>query len=686
MSSPFQPKKHDIVSMNNLFFVHRHISTRFCTTAPVTSPRPVLSFCAMSQQSASFSDDTPRQGRSRRPHRGRDGARGGGGRGGRGRSGGGGRGGRNMQSSRNAVDNADWFKERSSDDTTIDPWAGPKLLQATVPSRLGPDTVSVLWLRNDLRLADNPALTLACTGAALVPLYVLHAHGSGDDTSSPWGFARVGRFRTDFIKQSLTALRTQLQRRGSDMCVVQRGSSGSGKKKRNGAVAEEVVKVVREIASTLRKPVAVIAHKETTWEETEEEKAVQRGVRNVADELKIVIDVHFVWTATMHHPDDLPFNPAGPALPPTFTAYRKWIEKGDGIPVREELPVPARIPPFPAIAQTFGSSSSSSSISDSDETDHAADGSPVGVHPNSVHPFPGGETAAMERVREYVWDTEGLAEYKDTRNLSGRRNNSSKFSPWLALGCLSARTVYWNVKRFEAATGGQTQQTYWMIFELMTRDYFRWISACVGTKLFALNGFSGTNDNGSNGAPLFQRQNTISQRDKRNLLRWIDGQTGAPFVDASMRELKHTGFMSNRGRQNVASFLVHDLYFPDWRAGAEYFEQVLIDHDVAVNWGNWAYVAGVGADPRAGRRFNVIKQSMDYEPDGWYIRLWCPELANVPAPMIHEPHVMSNEDLARFDVLHGSYPKPITRLPSAPNGMARSLAERFGASRDSAQS
>lgn len=581
-----------------------------------------------------------------------------------------------MRSSHNnTVDNADWFKGRSGD-TPTDPWAGPKLLQATAPETLSADTVSVLWLRNDLRLADNPALTLACTGAVLVPLYV-HSHGySGDDDNggegdtSPWGFARIGNFRADFIKQSLTVLRAQLQQRGSDMCV--RRCDGGLKK---NAVADEVVAVVRELASTLQKPVAVVAHKETTWEETEEEKAVQRGLRKVADDLKLAIDMHFLWNATMHHPDDLPFNPAGSALPPTFTAYRKWIEKGTGIPVRDELPIPTKIPPFPIVAQTL----SKGDVVVQTELTAATESIPVVKHAKSVHPFPGGEAAASQRVREYVWDHKGLAEYKDTRNLSGRRNNSSKFSPWLALGCLSPRTVYWHVKRFENAHGGETQQTYWMIFELMTRDYFRWLSASVGTKLFALNGFSGKTDNASvdGGAPVFSRQNTISQRDRRNLRRWIDGQTGAPFVDASMRELKYTGFMSNRGRQNVASFLVHDLQFPDWRAGAEYFEEMLIDHDVAANWGNWAYVAGVGSDPRAGRRFNVIKQSMDYEPDGWYIRLWCPELTKLPSPMIHEPHLMTDEELVRFEVLPGSYPKPITRLPSAPKGVAQSLAERF---------
>ena len=105
------------------------------------------------------------------------------------------------------------------------------------------------------------------------------------------------------------------------------------------------------------------------------------------------------------------------------------------------------------------------------------------------------------------------------------------------------------------------------------------------------------------------------------LNRWINGETESDFVNANMLELKHTGFMSNRGRQNVASYLCNDLKL-DWRYGAAYFEQQLIDYDVCSNWGNWAYVAGVGNDPRKDRYFNVVKQANDYDKEGVYRKLW----------------------------------------------------------------
>lgn len=94
---------------------------------------------------------------------------------------------------------------------------------------------------------------------------------------------------------------------------------------------------------------------------------------------------------------------------------------------------------------------------------------------------------------------------------------------------------------------------------------------------------------------------------------WMQGRTGVPFIDANMAELLQSGFMSNRGRQNVASFLTKDLQV-DWRIGAEFFESHLIDFEPTANWGNWQYVAGVGNDPRASRQFNPIKQGNDVRP------------------------------------------------------------------------
>ena len=115
--------------------------------------------------------------------------------------------------------------------------------------------------------------------------------------------------------------------------------------------------------------------------------------------------------------------------------------------------------------------------------------------------------------------------------------------------------------------------------------------------------------------------------------RWTTGTTGNPMIDANMREMAATGFMSNRGRQIVASYLTRDLCL-DWRLGAMYFESILIDHDVGANCGNWTYSAGVGSDPREDRYFNVPKQTKNYDPEHKYIRHWVSEMAGVSSQQL----------------------------------------------------
>jgi len=130
-----------------------------------------------------------------------------------------------------------------------------------------------------------------------------------------------------------------------------------------------------------------------------------------------------------------------------------------------------------------------------------------------------------------------------------------------------------------------------------------------------------------------------------------------------MRELLATGWMSNRGRQNVASFLVKDLHL-DWRLGAEWFESCLLDHDVCSNYGNWNYVAGIGNDPREDRKFNMIKQSMDYDPDGNFIGQWVPELKNLPGNKRHSPWILSTGMLSSARISLGEdYPNPVVVAP-----------------------
>jgi deoxyribodipyrimidine photo-lyase len=140
---------------------------------------------------------------------------------------------------------------------------------------------------------------------------------------------------------------------------------------------------------------------------------------------------------------------------------------------------------------------------------------------------------------------------------------------------------------------------------------------------------------------------------------WKNAETGIPFIDANMRELNKTGFMSNRGRQNVASFLVKDLKV-NWMWGAAYFEEKLIDYCPANNWGNWAYIAGVGNDPKAYRYFNVLKQAIDYDPNGEYVRLWIPELQKIPGNCVHQPWNLSPSEKSEYQLVNYLKAPPYT--------------------------
>jgi deoxyribodipyrimidine photo-lyase len=138
---------------------------------------------------------------------------------------------------------------------------------------------------------------------------------------------------------------------------------------------------------------------------------------------------------------------------------------------------------------------------------------------------------------------------------------------------------------------------------------------------------------------------------------WKEGRTGLPLVDANMRELAATGFMSNRGRQNVASYLILDLGI-DWRRGASWFEYLLLDHDVTSNFGNWVSAAGL----TGGRinKFNITKQSKDYDADGRYVKHWLPELEKVPPAYLHEPWTMPKGVQQEAGCVIGTdYPAPI---------------------------
>ncbi|CAD7969105.1 unnamed protein product [Amoebophrya sp. A25] len=233
--------------------------------------------------------------------------------------------------------------------------------------------------------------------------------------------------------------------------------------------------------------------------------------------------------------------------------------------------------------------------------------------------YQGGERAALARLQEYLWTSDAVATYKQTRNGSLGRFFSTKFSMHLAVGAISARTVLHELALYEEERT-RNESTYWVFFELLWRDFLHYAIVRHGPSFFYEGGLTGRTRQWSNDVEKFRA--------------WVSGETGFPIVDAWMKELRHTGFMSNRGRQNVASFLVFNLKC-DWRWGAEYFEHVLLDHDVASNYGNWLTIAGIGFQTRD-NIFNIVKQSKQYEAEGEFMKYWLkneigPALAAAPS-------------------------------------------------------
>lgn len=226
----------------------------------------------------------------------------------------------------------------------------------------------------------------------------------------------------------------------------------------------------------------------------------------------------------------------------------------------------------------------------------------MSVDTRSAFPFRGGEQAGRERLADYL--SGPVRTYKETRNGFGV-NDSSKLSAYLANGSLSPRRVLHELEQHERSHGAN-ESTYWLYFELLWREFFQWVALEQGKRLFRSQG-------------IRSKQKTW-RVDEDVIGRWQVGKTGVDFVDAFMHELNTTGWMSNRGRQIVASYFAKELG-QDWRIGASYFESMLIDYDVASNYGNWAYQAGVGNDSRD-RRFNVSRQQETYDSTGAFRNMW----------------------------------------------------------------
>ncbi|QIA65201.1 DASH family cryptochrome [Vibrio astriarenae] len=294
------------------------------------------------------------------------------------------------------------------------------------------------------------------------------------------------------------------------------------------------------------------------------------------------LDIHAKCNNQLFEYNEFPFDLS--ELPKTFTSFRK---KAEDLPVL----LPLNEASLNAIAR-FDLNDQGLTAWDEDVA-------------NIEFQFLGGESEGHEHLASY-FNTPRALSYKETRNHFDDWTHSTAFSLWLAWGCITPRQILTQLRQYEHRHGSN-DSTYWIYFELLWREYFRLYALKHGRKLFAFKGITDKR-------PL----TTFYTQPYRS---WCEGNTGFPVVDACMKQLNQTGMMSNRGRQLVASCFVHELGL-DWRFGAAYFEAMLIDYDVSSNWGNWQYLAGVGADPRGHRKFDLDKQQQWYDPKGKFISRW----------------------------------------------------------------
>jgi deoxyribodipyrimidine photo-lyase len=469
-------------------------------------------------------------------------------------------------------------------------------------------STALLWLRRDLRLHDHPALTAAVEQSdRMVPVFVL------DDRLLAGRFA--SRSRVDFMLGCLNALDAELRRRGSRL-VVRRGPPEQ--------VLPELAREARARTAFWTSDVSPYARGR--------DRRVTEALRSAGVEARpqggnYIVDVSHPRTASGE-----PYRVFSPF-------FRSWR----GLPRREVLPAPERLPGLPAGIEPGAL---------------PADGSALGIGGDPV-PEPAvapGEAAARTAMERWIGGD--ISHYAERQNGMARLG-TSQLSPHLRWGCISPRELEAQAQRRRGEG-----PTAW-VRQLAWRDFYahvllRWP--------------------GNVRRELQPAMRALEWDDAPDRLEaWQRGLTGYPAVDAGMRELAATGWMHNRARLIVGAFLTKDLHL-DWRHGEQWFERLLLDGEPAQNNGNWQWIASVGVDPAPvfRRMYNPTLQGARFDPEGQYVRRWLPELANVPDARLHEPWRLSAAEQRDCGCRIGvDYPEPIVD-----HAVERKVAlERYGAAR-----
>lgn len=457
-------------------------------------------------------------------------------------------------------------------------------------------STAIVWFRRDLRLHDNPALTQATQHHERIIPLYIHA----PEEEGVWAPGAASRW---WLYQSLAALDNVLQSHDSRLLLCA-GSS---------------MNVLRDLA--LQIDVDAVY-----WNRLYEPALVARD-RIIKTALKDMGLPHvesfngaLLWEPwTIKNANKEPYR--------VFTPFwRACIQR----PPAPPLPAPVRIPRSPDIEtlplEVLGLMPT------------------IPWYPRLAKAWQPGENAALEQLTNFC--NKPLMDYPQGRNRPDQ-NGVSRLSPHLHFGELSPRQVWQAVLHESGGTPLSHPATETYLRELGWREFAHQV----------LFHWPYTADK-----PLQNNFNAYPWRsDYGDLLRaWQQGRTGIPMVDAGMRQLWETGWMHNRVRMVVASFLTKNCQIP-WQEGAKWFWDTLVDADLANNSMGWQWTAGCGVDAAPYYRvFNPVRQGQQFDPEGQYVRRWVPELAPVPNRWVHQPWALSGQD--RQQGLTSAYPEPVVDL------------------------
>lgn len=417
----------------------------------------------------------------------------------------------------------------------------------------------LVWFRNDLRLHDNEMLVEAIAKSdAILPVYILDHRSFGE---TKYGSLKTGNIRAQFILESVLGLRNALKQIGGNLLIAE------------GKPEDIIPQLVLEYEIT-----EVYHHREVAREETHISTLVENALWKLRVNLK-----HFIGH-TLYNKEDLPFPIKD--IPDAFNQFKKKIERDSMI--KPCFAAPDRINVAEVI--DWGTLPALEDLNLlPQQKDQRAD-----------FEFKGGEAEGLVHLQKVILAMQQAA---TTKNLI----LASKLSAWLAIGSLSPRKVYWEIKKMESVPNTKAMFNH-ILLGLLWRDYFRFMFKKYGNTFFSPDGF------GSQG--LVDVEN-----EQENFNKWRNAQTGFAVVDAVMTELNQTGFISNIARQTAALYLINNLEV-SWVLGAAYFEEKLIDYNPASNWGNWANVAGVGNDQKSKSVFDLDKNIKNLDPKGNYSITW----------------------------------------------------------------